>query len=223
MNSDYSAMIFAAGLGTRMAPLTDDTPKPLIEVAGRPLIDHALELVADAGTIVVNTHYLAPQVERHLAARSAVTIHEPVLLDTGGGLKNALPLLGRDVAVTLNSDAVWRGENPVSALRSHWDPSRMEALLCLIPHARATGHPGGGDFGVGTQGRLTRGAEYIYTGLQILNCARLRGIESDVFSLNRVWDMMARDGGLFGMVYTGHWCDVGQPSSIALAEAMLDV
>jgi len=214
-------MIFAAGLGRRMAPLTDRLPKPLIPVAGRPLIDHAISLLRDAGIerIVVNTHYLAPLLEAHLAGTGVETIHEPELLETGGGLRNALPLLGPGPVLTLNSDAVWRGENPVKALLRHWEPERMEALVSVSD--RVLGHAGAGDFLADEAGRLRRGPGLIYLGAQILNPARLADVAEPVFSLNRVWDGMIADGGLYGLRYDGDWCDVGRPASIPLAEAML--
>ena len=218
-----TVMLFAAGFGTRMAPLTDTRPKPLIEVAGRPLLDHALDVVRDAGLrrVVANTHYMAGVMGRALAERGVTVVHEPAILDTGGGVRNALPLLGDRPVLTLNADAVWTGTNPVTGLLDKWDETRMDALLLLVPPDRATGHLGKGDFVIDGAGRLTRGAGLIYTGLQVMKTAALNDIEGSVFSLNRVWDRMQADGRLFGTVFGGGWCDVGRPESIALAEAML--
>lgn len=217
-------MLFAAGLGTRMRPLTDARPKPLVEVAGRPLIDHALDLAGAAGIgrIVVNLHYLPGQIRDHLAGRSGIAFSEEgMLLDTGGGLKKALPLLGDGPVLTLNTDAVWTDPLALKALLSAWDPARMEALLLLVPKERALGHAGPGDFLPGPDGRLRRGPGAVYTGAQILKTGRLAEIEDPAFSLNRVWDAMIAAGGLFGTMAAGAWCDVGRPGSIALAEAML--
>ncbi len=215
-------MLFAAGLGRRMAPLTDHLPKPLIPVAGRALIDHALDLAREAGIdrIVVNSHYLPDMLAAHLAPRGITPVYEPELLETGGGLKNALPLLGSEVVLTLNSDAVWTGENPLQSLLSAWDPDRMQALLLLADPCRALGHVGG-DFLIGADGRLTRGPGPIYAGAQILHTARLAAEPAAVFSMNRIWDAMIADDGLFGVVHPGRWCDVGRPEGIALAEGML--
>ncbi|EYD74174.1 nucleotidyltransferase [Rubellimicrobium mesophilum DSM 19309] len=218
-----AAMIFAAGLGTRMGALTADRPKPLIEVAGRPLIDPALAYAKEAGAdpIVVNVHYRADQLRAHLS-------HEPVriadetaqLLETGGGLKAALPLLGEGPVWTLNSDAAWSGPNPLAALARAWRPG-MEALLLLVPRERALGYAGAGDFDLDATGRLARGTSYVYTGAQILRTEGLAEIPETVFSLNRLWDRAAACGGLFGLVHEGRWCDVGRPENLALAEDLL--
>ncbi|MFV0332968.1 MAG: nucleotidyltransferase family protein [Tropicimonas sp.] len=219
-----AVMLFAAGFGTRMAPLTDTRPKPLIEVAGRALIDHALALADDAGIgrIVVNTHYRGEQVATHLAARPDIALsHEAEILETGGGLRHALPLLGTGPVFTLNTDAVWTGPNPLAALRAAWDPARMDALVMLITPKRATGHAGAGDFLRSPDGALTRGPGAIYAGAQILRTDGLGEFREAAFSLNRLWDMMIARGRLFGVVHEGGWCDVGRPESIALAERLL--
>lgn len=225
-----TAMIFAAGLGTRMGALTRDRPKPLIPVAGRPLIDYALALVRGAGIprLVVNSHAHADQLRRYLgeAAPEALISHEPALLDTGGGLKAALPLTGPGPVVTLNADMVLTGPNPLPALRAAWDPARMGALLCLVPRATARGHAGAGDFHLGADARLARRgaapqADYIYAGAQILDTGPLAAIADPVFSLNRVWDALIPQGRLYGIVHPGGWVDVGRPEGIALAEAEL--
>ena len=217
-------MLFAAGRGTRMAPLTDHLPKPMVQVAGKPLIDHALQLAHESGIsrIVVNTHYLSGIVESHLANRNIHIIRETELLETGGGLRNALPLLGPKPVLTLNSDAVW-SSNPIPPLLDAWQSGEMDALLCLIQPENAKGHKGGGDFLVDETGLLRRGAGAIYSGLQVIDTGYLQNIPEKVFSLNLVWDKIAEHGQLAGHIHPGNWCDVGQPQSIALAEGMLGV
>lgn len=213
-------MLFAAGLGTRMGALTATRPKPLVEVAGRPLIDHALTLAQEAGVgpVVVNTHYRAAQLAAHLQGRDLHISHEPELLDTGGGLKAALPRLGPGPVFTLNSDAVWTGPNPLALLRAAWRPG-MKALLLVIPRGRAHGRQGGGDFALGADGRLTPGGEMVYTGAQILCTAALARMPAGAFPMHRLWEDAG--GAMFGLVHPGGWCDVGHPGGIAAAEAML--
>ena len=217
-------MIFAAGFGTRMGALTQDRPKPLIEVAGRTLIDHALNLVSQYAPprIVVNLHYRADQLAAHLDGRDVLLSHEtPDILDTGGGLRAARPLLGDGPVLTMNSDAVWRGPNPLTHLAPLWDGARMGALLLCLPPGRALGHAGPGDFTLAPDGRLARGPGLVYSGMQVIDPACLGDIPDRAFSLNRAWDRLAAEGRLFGAVYPGHWCDVGHPQGIALAEDML--
>ena len=226
-------MVFAAGLGTRMGVLTRDRPKPLIEVAGRPLIDHALALAREAGIerIVVNSHAHADQLEAHLAAQAAeVSVsHEPILLETGGGLLAARPLLETGTAFTLNADMVWTGVNPLAALTRCWPKAREQgarAVLCLVPRDAAIGHSGPGDFFRGPEGRLTRRgnaeqADFVFSGAQILDLSVLDGFAPGAFSLNLVWDRLLADKALFGIVHRGGWVDVGTPEGIALAEAEL--
>ena len=217
-------MLFAAGLGTRMGPLTQDRPKSLITVAGRPLIDHAFDLLDASliGPTVVNVHYKPDMIRNHLATRNVLISDETNgLLETGGGLRHALPLLGKTKVATLNTDAVWAGPNPIRALLAAWKP-HMEALLMTVPLARAIGHKGGGDFIADQNGRLSRGAGEIYTGLQIIRTDDLANIDAIAFSMNILWDRIAARGGLYGLSYHGRWCDVGHPQSIRLAENMLE-
>ncbi len=218
-----AALLFAAGFGTRMRPLTDALPKPLVTVAGRPLFDHALSLVRDAGigTVVANTHYLAPQMAAHLEQAGVTQSHEPAILDTGGGLKAALPLMPGEAVLTLNTDAVWTGGNPVKALLNQWDPTRMDALMMLIDRDRAVGHKGKGDFLVADDGRLTYGPGQIYSGLQIIKAEPFRAMSETVFSMHAVWKALLADNRLFGMSHDGRWCDVGYPEAIPMAETML--
>ena len=222
-------MIFAAGLGTRMGALTLTRPKPLLEVAGRPLIDHALALALEAGVarIVVNTHAHAGQVRAHLArvAPEVRVSHEPERLETGGGLKRALPLLGAGPVLTLNADMVWRGPNPLTLLGAAWRPGDR-ALLLLLPRAAAIGHAGAGDFFLGADGRLARrggaaAADFVYAGAGIIDPAAVAEFPGEVFSLNPVWDRLGAEGTLRGVVYPGGWVDVGRPEGIALAEEEL--
>lgn len=217
-------MIFAAGLGTRMRPLTDSLPKPLIPVAGRTLLDRALDLGRDAGAgpVVVNTHYLGHQIAAHLADRDVAISDEPgTILDTGGGLRQALPLLGQGPVMTLNPDVVWTGPNPLAALNAAWR-DEMEALLMLVPLDRATGRQGAGDFSLDAAGRISRRGDFVYGGAQIIRPDRLARIPDAAFSLNRLWDLLIAEGRAFGIAHPGGWCDVGYPQAIPLAEAMLD-
>jgi MurNAc alpha-1-phosphate uridylyltransferase len=217
-------MLFAAGLGTRMGDLVNDRPKPLIEVAGKALLDHALDQVSEAGikTVAVNAHYRAAMVHEHLKGRDLTVVEEhPELLDTGGGLRNALPLLGNDPLFTMNSDCVWSGPNPLRVLAQHWNPETMDALLLLIPPQNAAGRKMAGDFRL-ENGLLIRGGDLIYSGVQILKTGDLGNVPEPAFSLNKVWDVMKDKGRLRGVVYDGHWCDVGSPFGLAEAEKMLN-
>lgn len=217
----HSIMIFGAGLGTRMRHLTAERPKPLVEVAGRALIDHALDLTEGLGlTRVVNTHYRAEQLACHLGDKALIS-HEETLLETGGGLRHARPLLGQGPVFTLNSDAIWRGPNPLVTLQNAWNDA-MEGLLLLLPKDNALGHHGQGDFALDTQGRVTRAPAYVYSGAQIIRTEGLDAIAEDAFSLNILWNAMIARGTLYGVVYDGKWCDVGQPESIATAETLLE-
>lgn len=217
-------MIFAAGFGTRMRHLTQDRPKPMVEVGGAPLIDHAITLTRTlpAAKTVVNLHYKPESLLNHLAGQNVETVLErPDILDTGGGLRNALPILQHDTVMTLNSDAVWGGSNPLSLLARTWDPERMDALLMCIPQHNAIGHDGGGNFVLDAYGRATRGDGLIYGGAQIIKTDMLETIPDKVFSLNVLWDMMIAKNSLYAAEYDGKWCDVGHPEGIAPAEAML--
>ncbi len=218
-------LYFAAGFGTRMRPLTNDRPKPLVEVAGKPLLTHARDQAAGLGLgpELVNAHYLAPQIQAY-ATRHGLTLSDESdqLLDTGGGLKRALALMGgAGEVVTMNTDAVWTGPSPLATLCDAWRGG-MGALLLCIPASRATGHAGGGDFSLNTDGRLSRGGDLVYTGAQIITADPVAAVPEDVFSLNTVWTALAAQGQLYGAVFDGGWCDVGHPGGIALAEAMLD-
>lgn len=217
-------MIFAAGKGTRMAPLTDHTPKPLIRVGGQALLDRALDLAGQAGVghVVVNTHHLGGQIRDHIAGRGiAVSDESDLLLETGGGLRKALPLLGDGPVITMNPDVIWSGANPIRTLLDAWD-DRMDALLMLVPLARTYGRQGDGDFSLDADNRLIRRGDLVYGGAQIVRPGRLGDIPDQVFSLNRLWDLMIAQGRAFGAVHSGAWCDVGRPDCIPLAEGLLN-
>ncbi|MFK7939570.1 MAG: nucleotidyltransferase family protein [Roseovarius sp.] len=219
-----SVMLYAAGFGTRMGSLTAQRPKPLIEVAGKPLIDHALDQVEEfeAKTTVINLHYKPQMLQAHLAGRDvAFSIEQPEILETGGGLRAALPLLGDGPHFTMNTDAVWRGPNPLMQLAKVWDADVMDALLLCIPLENAVGHTGSGDFILSETGQITRGPGLVYSGVQIIKTSMLHDIQDHSFSLNVLWDMMLQNSRLYGISYPGRWCDVGHPKGIVLAEAML--
>ena len=230
-----TAMIMAAGLGKRMRPLTATRPKPLIEVAGRALLDHVLDRLHAAGVekIVVNVHYLADAVEAHLATRPhglevAISDERKLLLETGGGLVHAADHIDSDPFLAVNSDNLWV-DGPADTLRllaSHWDDATMDALLLLVPLARARNHKGMGDFHMGRSGRLrrrdrSRVAPFVFTGIQMLSKRLLKDAPSGAFSTNILWDRAIAEGRCFGAVHQGLWFDVGTPGSIKLTEAAL--
>lgn len=220
-------MLFAAGFGTRMRELTADRPKPLVRVRGRALLDRALDLVQQAGAApaVVNTHYLGPMIAAHLAGQDVQISPEPdEILETGGGLKQALPLLGAGPVLTLNPDAVWRGPNPLGLLQAAWDDGRMDALLLVKDSAAVLGRGARADFALDAAGRISRatGAEgVVYLGAQILRTDAVAAWPERVFSLNCIWDGMIAAGRAYALTYPGDWCDVGSPEGLAAAEALL--
>lgn len=223
----FPLMIMAAGFGTRMGALTADRPKPLIPVAGRALIDHALSTARAGGAqrVVVNTHYRAEQMAAHLAGKGVAISHEPEILETGGGLKAALPLLGPGPVAILNSDSIWTGANPLSQLAAAWQPGRMETLLLLLPVSETPTHGTRGDFALDREGRISRGQggeDHVYICAGIVAPERLAEVAEPKFSLNRVWDRMIAAGTAYGIVHQGHWCDVGRPEAISAAEALLE-
>jgi N-acetyl-alpha-D-muramate 1-phosphate uridylyltransferase len=220
-------MILAAGFGTRMGALTADRPKPLIEVAGRPLLDHAIAAAQDGGgRIAVNAHYRADQIAAHLAQHPDIhlSVELPDILESGGGVKRALPQLRSSPVATLNADAVWAGPGPLHSLAAAWDPAGMGVLMLLVPRARAVGRQGGGDVAMDAQGRLTwdrTGAGLVHTGAQLIDPALVSAHPATVFSLRDIWQEQMDRGRLFGVTYPGRWADVGHPGGIAEAEAML--
>jgi len=219
-----SVILFAAGFGTRMKTLTRDRPKPLIKVAGRPLIDYALDLAHEIAPdrVVANLHYHPQQLRTHLEPHGVLFSHElPEILDTGGGLRQALPLLGDGPVYTMNTDVVWTGPNPLKLARDAWKPAEMDALLVCVPLARAVGRKGAGDFTADETGRISRGGDLVYGGVQILKTDGLHQITDKAFSLNTLWNIMHDTGRLFALEYPGYWCDVGYPEGIKLAENLL--
>ena len=188
------------------------------------MIDHALALVGDAGISrkVANLHYRAEMLEAHLDGKDVlVSVETPDILETGGGLRQALPLLGDGPVFTLNTDAIWKGPNPLSLAMQAWDPARMDALLVCISPDMAVGHAGKGDFVLDEAGRLSRGPGWVYGGAQIIRTDVLNDIPDRAFSLNLLWDRMQGQGRLYGLRYPGRWCDVGRPEGIALAESLI--
>jgi MurNAc alpha-1-phosphate uridylyltransferase len=219
-------MLFAAGFGTRMKHLTANQPKPLVQVSGKALIDHAIDIAREGRpeTILANLHYLPDMLVQHLAGTGVKTLTEtPDILETGGGLRNALPVLGNDPVITMNTDAIWKGPNPVQMALDAWKPEEMDALLVCVPVPQTVGYSGNGDFQIEADGRLARGNGSVYGGVQIIKTDRLAAISEASFSLNVLWNQMLEDQRLFGLNYTGRWCDVGHPGGIQLAEEMLDV
>lgn len=216
-----SAMIFAAGFGTRMGDLTRTLPKPMLPLQGRPMIDHSIDLLRDAGiaNIVANAHYLSQKITPHLQAQNITVVEEDPILETGGGLRAALPHLGAGPVITMNPDAAWQGSNPVKTLLSAWRPD-MQALLLLIPLKNALATGPNGDFSL-SSGEIQRGGDLRYTGLQIIRTDRLHDIKDQAFSLNAYWDLLLGDGPLHGVTYEGRWCDIGHPEGLRAAEAML--
>ncbi len=218
-------MLFAAGFGTRMGELTQNTPKPLLKVGGRTLLDRTLDLTQEIAPecTVVNAHYHHQQVADHLKGTPVkVIVEAPEILETGGGLRNALPLLGDGPVFTSNTDAVWRGPNPFQMLREAWQPDKMDALLLCLPKENAIGHTGKGDFELSESGQITRGPGLVYSGVQILKTHGLHDVSETAFSLNLLWDHIHHSGRLYGLSYPGKWCDVGSPEGITLAEDMLE-
>jgi MurNAc alpha-1-phosphate uridylyltransferase len=228
------AMVLAAGLGTRMRPLTDDKPKPLLPLEGRSLLHHAMDRLRDAGVsrLVVNSHWFAEQVTDAVAAYGAspppTVLRETVLLETGGGVKAALPHLGADPFVVVNGDAFWL-DGPSAALRrmaAAFDPDEMDALLLLVRTAQVDGETGRGDFLLDPLGRARRPKEreiapYLFGGVQILSPALFEGMPDGPFSLNLVYDRAIENGRLYGLVHDGAWFHLSTPRDLANAEQLL--
>jgi MurNAc alpha-1-phosphate uridylyltransferase len=230
-----TAMVLAAGLGKRMRPLTASRPKPLIEVAGQALLDHVLAKLSAAGVekVVVNVHYLADAVEAHLSKNPDLTVvisdERSLLLETGGGMVKAAPLIESDPILVVNSDNLWV-DGPADTLKllaSHWNSAKMDALLLLVPHARAQNHGGRGDFHMDRHGRLRRRnpshvAPFVYTGIQMVSKRLLREAPEGPFSTNILWDRAIEEGRCFGAVHQGLWFDVGTPQAIKATELTLE-
>jgi MurNAc alpha-1-phosphate uridylyltransferase len=226
-----SAFVLAAGKGERMRPLTADRPKPLVSVYGKPLIDHVLDRLADAGITraIVNVHYLADQIEEHLARRKkphiAISDERDELLDTGGGVLKALKKLGHGPFLIHNSDSIWiegMGSN-LERLLGSWDEGAMDGLLLVAPVATSIGYDGPGDFQMDTTGRLTRQsgarlAPFVFAGVSIAHPRLFDGAPQGRFSLNKVWNRAIESGRLYGLRLEGIWMHVGTPEAIADAE-----
>ena len=229
-----TAMVLAAGLGTRIRALAPDRPKPLVTVAGRALLDHALDALAAGGVTraVVNVHYLADQVEAHLEGREAPRIalsdERACLMETGGGLMQAGPLLGEGAVFCTNTDAILEegpSGSPVRRLAEAWDDGRMDALLLLVPRDRTSGYEGPGDFALGDDGRLAwpedRAGKPVFTGLQVISPRLWAGRAPGPMSTKVFWDEAMRAGRLYGLLHDGFWMHVGDPGGHAAAEARL--
>jgi MurNAc alpha-1-phosphate uridylyltransferase len=226
-------MVLAAGLGQRMRPITDTLPKPLVRIGGKAMLDHMLDRLADAGVeeAVVNVHHLAGLVEAHLKDRARPRImisdERAQLLETGGGVRKALPLLGTAAFFHVNSDALWRetGRPAMQAMVEAWDPARMDMLLLLADRETSLGFDGAGDFVLAEDGRLTRrgnamSAPWIYAGVAILKPELFAETPEGPFSLNLLFDRAIARGRLYGERLEGRWLHVGTPEAIAPAEAV---
>lgn len=230
-----TAMVLAAGLGTRMRPLTDAVPKPLVRLKGKPLIDHVLDRLAADGVerAIVNVHYLADQIETHVAGRAspAITISDErgVLLDTGGGVAKALPLIGDAPFLIHNSDSVWVegiGSNIQRLIRA-FDPERMDSLLLLALGADSLGYDGHGDFVMAPDGALTRRGErseapFVFAGVSIAHPRLFEDAPEGPFSLNVLWNRAMARGRLFGLRLEGMWMHIGTPQAVDEAERWID-
>ena len=228
-----TAMVMAAGLGKRMRPLTATMPKPLVRVAGKPLIDHTLDRLAEAGVAraVVNVHYLADALEAHVAERASpkveISDERDMLLETGGGMIKAQAKLA-DPFFCLNSDNIWLDgpKNAFAELSARWDPEIMDALLLVVPHSRAMNFNGQGDFHLDSVGRITRRrpgriAPFIYTGIQIVSHRLLRDAPDGKFGTMQLWERAIGEGRLYGLPFTGLWFEVGTPAAIRTTEEAL--
>ena len=227
-------MVLAAGLGTRMRPASGDRPKPLVPLARKPLIDHVLDRLADAGIgrAVVNVHHRGEQIIQHLAARQMPRIiisdERGQLLDTGGGIKKALGLLGDDGFIAHNSDSVWLEHNGSNLARlcAAWRPEQMDCLLMLALGSAAVGYSGKGDFALDGDGRIRRRREqdvvpFVYTGVQILHPRAFEATPDGPFSNNLVWNLAMLSGRAYGLRMDGLWMHVGAPGALAEAERVL--
>ena len=230
----HAAMLLAAGLGTRMRPLTERLPKPLVDVAGKPLIDHALARLREAGVqkAVVNVHYLADRLEEHLAAvkdlKIEISDERKELLETGGGLVKALPQLGKDPFFVVNTDSLWiEGASPaLERLRQSWDGRRMDILLLLASTVNTVGYDSRGDFHLEKDGSIVRRKErevapFVFTGIYLVHPRLLKGAPEGKFSMNVLFDKAIATGKLKGVRHDGIWMEVGTPEGIPLAERAL--
>jgi len=229
-----TAIVLAAGLGKRMLPITATMPKPLVKVGGRSLIDFALDRLHEAGigTVVVNVHHFADMLEEHLRTRKmphvVVSDERDAVLETGGGVKKALPLLGTHPFITFNSDSIWieGGEPNLKRLVAAWDPARMDILMLVAPLSTSVGYEGRGDFSMDLDGRLRRrrGAEtvpFVYAGVAVVKPELVAGTPEGPFSANLFYDRAIARDRLYGLQLDGRWLHVGEPQAIAVAEECL--
>ena len=226
-----AAMILAAGLGQRMRPLTNTTPKPLLQVAGKPIIEYGLDHLRAAGVthVVVNKHYLPDQIEAWARSvtspQMSVSDESDVVLETGGGILRALPHLGPEPFFVLNSDCFWtdHGTPALQRLSERWDDAQMDCLLLLAAPAQTTGYDGDGDFVFASDGSLTRQNHqaFAYIGGYIVHPRLFSGMAEGRFSMNLLWDKAIAARRLFGVKHAGHWLHVGTPQAIGQAEAFL--
>jgi N-acetyl-alpha-D-muramate 1-phosphate uridylyltransferase len=227
-----SAMVLAAGLGTRMRPLTEARPKPLLPLAGRTLLDHALDRIGEAGigNVVVNAHWFPDLIEDVCAARPQPpqVVREDTLLETGGGIRNALPLLGPDPFLVVNGDAYWL-DGPVSTIQrlaGRFDPDTMDGLLLMVRASQVDSEIGHGDFLLDPMGRVRwpkerEVAPYVYGGVQIIHPRLMEGSPEGPFTLHRQWSRAIEDGRLFGLVHDGAWFHLSRPRDLRVAENAL--
>jgi len=237
MTTIHQAMVLAAGLGTRLRPITDTMPKPLVPVAGKPMIDYALDVLADAGVTraAVNVHHFADRMEAHLKAYPRMEIlisdERDALMNSGGGLAKGLKLLAPGLVYVMNADLFWVGEKPaektnLQRLAQFFDPSKMDMVLLCVPLDRTTGHNGRQDFQLDPDGRLSRYREggdnpVVYAGAIVLHSSLLDDAPADAFNLNIYFDRAIEKGRLFGMTMDGHWITVGTPEALPEAEAVI--
>ncbi len=231
-----TAMALAAGFGKRMRPLTDDRPKPMVLLDGRPMIDHVLARLAKAGITrtIVNLHYKADVLETHLKQRQQApeilfSNERNMILDTGGGIKRALPLLGEQPFLLHNSDSVWieHDHDNIKALIAHYDPEKMDALLLLAPTRTSLGYDGAGDFFIEQEGRLRRRtpdeiSPNVFTGVSIQHPRLFRDSPQGAFSINILWDRAIAQGRVYGLPFKGIWMHVGTPDALNKAQEALD-
>lgn len=231
------AMVLAAGLGTRLRPVTDTMPKPLVPIAGKPMIDYGLDALAEAGVkrAVVNVHHFADQMRAHLAGRTTPQIvlsdETDRLMNSGGGLARGLKLLGREPVLVMNADLFWIGEKPgqktnLQRLADGFDPEAMDMLMLCVKLEDTTGHDGKKDFSLDAEGRLSRyrdgsGTPVVYAGALALMPGLLDDAPDDAFNLNIYFDRAIGKGRLFGIMLEGHWITVGTPEAIGAAEAVI--
>jgi len=234
-NENTAAMIMAAGLGTRMQPLTATRPKPMVELNGRPLIDYTLDRLAthSISPIVVNVHYLADMLEQHLENSSITDVviadERDELLDTGGGANANLEILGPDRFFILNSDSLWieDGTDNLAAMLTAWDSDTMDCLMLLAPTGNSLGYSGNGDFNISADGRLLARASdakaaFVHTGCCLIHPRIFAGAPAGPFSLNLLWNKALAHKRLFGLELKGQWLHIGTPEALTAAEEKLN-